>query len=122
MCAVGKQASSSLRNSLLLRCKLRYLIDFKKHKEHYKYVYVDQQSDLHEHYNGTGHILTLEVGTDRLSWNVGKNYHYSLCNIPAKYISHDSHCMHNRNNEARSRNHCLRKKETSITYSECVCI
>jgi hypothetical protein len=84
MCAVRKQASSLLRNSLLLRCILRYLIDFKKHKEHYNYVYVDQQSDLHEHYNGTGHILTLEVGTDRLSRNVGKNYHYSLCNIRAK--------------------------------------
>jgi K+-sensing histidine kinase KdpD len=32
MCAVGKQASSSLRNSLLLRRILRYLIDFKNTK------------------------------------------------------------------------------------------
>jgi len=110
MCAVGKQASSSLRNSLLLRRILRYLTDFKKHKENYKYVHVDQQSDLHEHYNGTGPILTPEDGTDRLSQNVGKNYHYSLCNIPTKWRSHDSHCTHSRNNVARSRNHCLRKK------------
>ena len=32
MCAVGKQASSSLRNSLLLRRILRYLNDFKNTK------------------------------------------------------------------------------------------
>jgi len=32
-------------------------------------------------------FMTLEDGTDRLSRNVGKNYHYTLCNNPEELRS-----------------------------------
>jgi len=33
-------------------------------------------------------FLTLEDGADRMSRNVGKNYHYPLCNSPEECKSH----------------------------------
>jgi len=37
-------------------------------------------------------------------------------------MKQDRQCTYERNNEARSRNHCCRRKAISITYSECVLI
>jgi hypothetical protein len=45
---------------------------------------------------------------------------YSLINGYKKL--HDRQCTYQRNNEARSRNHCCRGKAVSITYSECVSV
>jgi len=119
MYAVGKQASSSLRNSLLLRRILLYLIDFKKHNKNYKYVYTDQQRVLHEYHNGTGPILTLEYGTDRLSRNVGK-----ITTIH-RVISQESGFLttatvHITVTMRRVRVTTIYVKKTCITYSECV--